>query len=167
MGWINNNTFSIGYAVGATPLQIHNAVSTIANFGILMQPQVINKITDKEGKTVVAFKPNAKRRVVSIDAARQMGEMMTGVVTSEGTARRAALDGFMVSGKTGTTRKLVNGSYTSDKHTASFSGFFPTHRPRVVISVIVDEPNSMDRIRGRVAAPYSGILQTSLLSTWA
>ena len=119
-----------------------------------MQPQVINKITDKEGKTVVAFKPNAKRRVVSIDAARQMGEMMTGVVTSEGTARRAALDGFMVSGKTGTTRKLVNGSYTSDKHTASFSGFFPTHRPRVVISVIVDEPKlDGPGYGGRVAAP--------------
>ena len=146
--------FPIGYAVGATPLQIHNAVSTIANFGILMQPQVINKITDKEGKTVVAFKPNAKRRVVSIDAARQMGEMMTGVVTSEGTARRAALDGFMVSGKTGTTRKLVNGSYTSAKHTASFSGFFPTHRPRVVISVIVDEPKlDGPGYGGRVAAP--------------
>ena len=146
--------FPIGYAVGATPLQIHNAVSTIANFGILMQPQVINKITNKEGKTVVAFKPNAKRRVVSIDAARQMGEMMTGVVTSEGTARRAALDGFKVSGKTGTTRKLVNGSYTSDKHTASFSGFFPTHRPRVVISVIVDEPKlDGPGYGGRVAAP--------------
>ena len=148
--------FPIGYAVGATPLQIHNAVSTIANFGILMQPQVINKITDKGGKTVVAFKPNAKRRVVSIDAARQMGEMMTGVVTSEGTARRAALDGFMVSGKTGTTRKLVNGSYTSDKHTASFSGFFPTHRPRVVISVIVDEPKlDGPGYGGALRPPYS------------
>ena len=146
--------FPIGYAVGATPLQIHNAVSTIANFGILMQPQVISKITDEEGKAVVSFRPKAKRRVVSVETARQMGEMMTGVVTPEGTARRAALDGFSVSGKTGTTRKLVNGSYTSDKHTASFSGFFPSHRPRAVISVIVDEPKlDGPGYGGRVAAP--------------
>ena len=120
--------FPIGYAVGATPLQIHNAVSTIANFGILMQPQVINKITDKEGKTVVAFKPNAKRRVISIDAARQMGEMMTGVVTSEGTARRAALDGFMVSGK------LEQPESSSMDHTLVISTrillrFFPNPSP--------------------------------------
>ena len=146
--------FPIGYAVGATPMQIHNAVATIANYGILMQPQIIHKITNKDGQSVVAFRPKAKRRVVSVETAREMGEMMTGVVTAEGTARRAALDGFKVSGKTGTTRKLVNGSYTSDKHTASFAGFFPTERPRVVISVIVDEPKlDGPGYGGRVAAP--------------
>lgn len=146
--------FPIGYAVGATPIQIHYAMATVANYGILMQPQVIHKITDDEGKAVVTFRPKAKRRVISVDTARKMGDMLTGVVTPEGTARRASLDGFRISGKTGTTRKIINGAYTTDKHTASFTGFFPTHRPRVVISVFVDEPKlDGPGYGGRVAAP--------------
>ena len=146
--------FPIGYAIGATPIQIHYAMATVANYGILMQPQVIHKITDDEGKAVVTFRPKAKRRVISVDTARKMGDMLTGVVTPEGTARRASLDGFRISGKTGTTRKIINGAYTTDKHTASFTGFFPTHRPRVVISVFVDEPKlDGPGYGGRVAAP--------------
>ena len=146
--------FPIGYAVGATPIQIHYAMATVANYGILMQPQVIHKITDDEGKAVVTFRPKAKRRVISVDTARKMGDMLTGVVTPEGTARRASLDGFRISGKTGTTRKIINGAYTTDKHTASFTGFFPTNRPRVVISVFVDEPKlDGPGYGGRVAAP--------------
>jgi len=146
--------FPIGYAVGATPLQIHNAMATVANYGILMQPQVIHRIIDDEGNAVVSFRPKAKRRVISVDTAKKMGDMLTGVVTPEGTARRASLDGFDISGKTGTTRKIINGAYTSDKHTASFTGYFPTHRPRVVISVFVDEPKlDGPGYGGRVAAP--------------
>ncbi len=77
-----------------------------------------------------------------------------GVVTPQGTARKASIDGFMVSGKTGTTRKLLNGVYTGDSHTASFTGFFPSPRPRVVISVFVDEPKlDGPGYGGRVAAP--------------
>jgi cell division protein FtsI/penicillin-binding protein 2 len=146
--------FPIGYAVGATPIQIHNAMATVANYGILMQPQIIHKITDDEGKVVVMFRPKAKRRVISVDTSRKMGDMLAGVVTPQGTAIRASLDGFSISGKTGTTRKIINGTYTSDKHTASFTGFFPTHRPRVVISVFVDEPKlDGPGYGGRVAAP--------------
>jgi cell division protein FtsI/penicillin-binding protein 2 len=146
--------FPIGYAIGATPIQIHNAMATVANYGIIMQPQVIHKITNDEGKSVVTFRPKAKRRVISVDTARKMGDMLSGVVTPQGTAIRASLDGFSISGKTGTTRKIINGAYTNDKHTASFSGFFPTHRPRVVISVFVDEPKlDGPGYGGRVAAP--------------
>ena len=146
--------FPIGYAVGATPIQIHNAMATVANYGILMQPQVIRQITDSKGKSIISFRPKAKRRVVSVDTSKKIGEMLTGVVTPEGTAGRASLEGFSISGKTGTTRKIVNGSYTSEKHTGSFSGFFPTQRPRVVISVFVDEPKlDGPGYGGRVAAP--------------
>ena len=103
---------------------------------------------------MINFRPKARRRVISVDTARKMGEMLTGVVTPEGTARRAALDGFSVSGKTGTTRKLINGAYASDRHAASFTGYFPTRRPRVVISVFVDEPKlDGPGYGGRVAAP--------------
>lgn len=144
----------IGYAVSATPMQIHNSMATIANYGILMQPQVIYRIMKKDGEPMLTFRPKAKRRVISVDTARKMGEIMMGVVTPQGTARKASIDGFMVAGKTGTTRKLLNGVYTGDSHTASFTGFFPSPRPRVVISVFVDEPKlDGPGYGGRVAAP--------------
>ena len=144
----------IGYAVGATPMQIHNAMATVANYGILMQPQLVYRVTSNDGEPIVTFRPKAKRRVISVDTARTMGDMLATVVTPMGTARRAALDGFMVSGKTGTSRKLVKGVYQDDKHRASFSGYFPTRRPRVVISVFVDEPKlDGPGYGGVVAAP--------------
>ena len=144
----------IGYAVGATPMQIHNAMATVANYGILMQPQLVYRVSSQEGDPIITFRPKAKRRVISVDSARTMGEMLATVVTPMGTARRASLDGFMVSGKTGTTRKLIKGVYHNDKHRASFSGYFPTRRPRVVISVFVDEPKlDGPGYGGRVAAP--------------
>ena len=62
------------------------------------------------------------------------------VVSDQGTARNAAVPGFRVAGKTGTTQKLVDGRYSNEKHVASFSGFLPAERPRVVITVVVDEP---------------------------
>ena len=154
----------IGYAVGATPMQIHNAMATVANYGILMQPQLVYRITDKKGAPIITFRPKAKHRAISVDAARTMGEMLTGVVTPLGTARRAALEGFSVSGKTGTTRKLINGVYQHNKHTASFSGYFPTKRPRVVISVFVDEPKlDGPGYGGRVAAPVFRNIATELI----
>ena len=67
--------FPIGYAVGATPIQIHNAMATVANYGILMQPQVIRQITDSKGKSIISFRPKAKRRVVSVDTSKKMGEI--------------------------------------------------------------------------------------------
>lgn len=154
----------IGYAVGATPMQTHNAMATVANFGILMQPQLVYRITDKGGEPILTFRPKAKHRVISVDAARTMGDMLSGVVSTKGTARRAALEGFSVSGKTGTTRKLIDGVYHNDKHTASFSGYFPTRRPRVVISVFVDEPKlDGPGYGGRVAAPVFRNIATELI----
>ena len=65
---------------------------------------------------------------------------LTEVVSDQGTARNAAVPGFRVAGKTGTTQKLVDGRYSTEKHVASFSGFLPAERPRIVITVVVDEP---------------------------
>ena len=76
------------------------------------------------------------------------------VVSDQGTARRASVPGFRVAGKTGTTRKLVDGRYSPEKHVASFSGFLPADNPRVIITVVVDEPHfGGTGYGGVVAAP--------------
>ncbi len=144
----------MGHAVAVTPLQIHCAMSTVANQGIYMQPQVVRRIYDSNGETVINYAPKAVRRVISPKIATLMSEMLSEVVSETGTARRAMLDGFKVAGKTGTSQKIINGRYSTKDHVASFTGFFPAMRPRLAITVVVDSPK-MNGVGygGIVAAP--------------
>ena len=144
----------MGHAIAATPLQVHCAMSVIANQGIYMQPQIVKRIYYKDGNTAINYAPQAVRRVLSPKVASLMSEMLAEVVGPEGTARRASLDGFKVAGKTGTSQKIVNNRYSTKDHVASFSGFFPAQRPRLVITVVVDSPHLKGvGYGGIVAAP--------------
>jgi cell division protein FtsI/penicillin-binding protein 2 len=87
----------------------------------------------------------ARRRVISPAVARDMARMLVGV-TEEGTARKAAIKGYQVAGKTGTAQKLVDGRYSKRNHVGSFVGFFPANNPEVVVTVIVDDAR-LDRGR--------------------
>ncbi|MGB0416662.1 MAG: peptidoglycan D,D-transpeptidase FtsI family protein [Coraliomargarita sp.] len=130
----------MGHAVSATPIQVHYAMSVIANDGVLMKPQIVKRVFDREGDEVLQFQPKAKRRVVSADAANALSTMLVDVVSVDGTARKAIIENFNVAGKTGTTQKIVNGQYSHSQHVASFSGYFPAENPALVITVIVDHP---------------------------
>ena len=146
----------IGHAVSVTPMQIHAAMACVANEGILMRPQFISRVFDNAGKTIVPFDPKPVRRVLSTGTASKLSEMLASVVTPEGTARRGAIDGFNVAGKTGTTQKIIDGKYSNRHHVASFVGFFPAENPRLVITVVVDEPKMKKGLLGYggvVAAP--------------
>jgi len=160
----------IGHAVSATPLQTHCAMSVIANQGIYMQPQLVKRIYDNKGQTIINYSPQAIRRVISPKVATLMSEMLAEVPTSTGTARRAAIKGFKVAGKTGTSQKIVQrtvirkdgkkvvkNEYSNKNHIASFTGFFPANRPRLVITVVVDDAKVTTGRRiaygGLVAAP--------------
>ena len=130
----------MGHAVSATPMQIHGAMSVIANKGVLMEPLIAERVFDAVGNDIVHFSPKAKRRVVSTEVAQTVADMLVDVVGKDGTARKAAIDNYSVAGKTGTTQKIVNGKYSRQHHVASFSGFFPANKPALVITVVVDEP---------------------------
>jgi len=144
----------MGHAVGATPLQIHSAMSAIANRGILMKPQFVRRITDGAGNIVVAFGPIQRRRVISERTARTMASLLRRVVSPEGTAATAAIPGFEVAGKTGTTQKIIDGQYSHSHHVGSFSGFFPASRPSVAVTVIIDDARLNGTAYGTtVAAP--------------
>ena len=158
----------MGHAVAATPLQVHCAMSVIANQGIYMQPQLVRRVFDKKGATVMNYAPKALRRVISPKIATLMSEMLTEVVSDTGTARRAAVNGFKVAGKTGTSQKIVNGSYSNREHVASFTGFFPAQRPRLVITVVVDSPKMKGvGYGGIVAAPsFKNIAEQAANYLW-
>ncbi|MES2697879.1 MAG: penicillin-binding protein 2 [Verrucomicrobiota bacterium] len=140
----------MGHTVSATVLQMHQAMCVIANDGVLMRPQIISQITEPTGEIVYRNAPEAIRRVVSPKTARAVAKMLMGVVEpGHGTAKEAAIAGFDVAGKTGTTQNFIyeyraDGSrrpigYSNKSHVASFVGFFPAGNPQVAISVIVDE----------------------------
>lgn len=144
----------MGHAVAATPLQVHCAMGVIANQGIYMQPQLVRRVYGPDGKTKILYPPRGIRRVVSAKIASLMGEMLSEVVSNDGTARRAQLKGFKVAGKTGTSQKIINGAYSTRQHVASFTGFFPAQRPRLLITVVVDSPKMKGvGYGGIVAAP--------------
>ncbi|MGJ8653513.1 MAG: peptidoglycan D,D-transpeptidase FtsI family protein [Opitutaceae bacterium] len=144
----------MGHAISATPMQVHQSMSVIANDGVLMEPLIAKRIFDSRGNDVIRFSPKAKRRVISAEVAGTVSQMLADVVGEQGTARKAYIENYMVAGKTGTTQKIVNGQYSSRHHVASFSGFFPADNPALVITVVVDEPKfNGTGYGGSVAAP--------------
>jgi cell division protein FtsI/penicillin-binding protein 2 len=151
----------MGHAIAATALQMHQAMSAMANGGVLYRPQIIKSIRDANGTPVFEFKPAAITRVVSEETAKTMRAMLMEVASKQGTAPTAAIEGYNVAGKTGTTQKLIDGKYSEHHHVASFVGFFPANPPpggrQVAISVIVDDadghtPNGV-AYGSKVAAP--------------
>jgi len=121
-----------------------------------MKPQIVRRVFDHEGKTVVSFDPQVKHRVVRSDVAKSISEMLVSVVSNEGTARQAKISGFEVAGKTGTTQKLIEGRYSNQHHVASFVGYFPASDPKILATIVVDEPKmKAGRLGygGSVAAP--------------
>jgi cell division protein FtsI (penicillin-binding protein 3)/stage V sporulation protein D (sporulation-specific penicillin-binding protein) len=140
-----------GYAVAATPMQVHLAMSAVANGGMLMRPQLIREIRDPQGQTVLTFHPQERHAVISEETARALATMLAKVPTTEGTARNAAIPGFEAAGKTGTARKIIDGGYSHQNHCASFSGFFPARAPRLAITVMVDNAK-------REGVAYGGVV---------
>ena len=124
--------------MSCTPLQLHYAISAIGNRGILMRPHIVKSVFDEEGNTVLLNAPEARRRVLSEPTAALMASLLAEVVGPEGTSQKAAVNGFNVAGKSGTSQKIINGRYSNKEHVGSFSGFFPADNPRVHITVVVD-----------------------------
>ncbi len=142
----------MGHSIAATPLQIHFAMSAVANGGTLLRPQIIKEIRDSEGKVIRTFAAEKRAQVLKPSTAASLAQLLAGVVR-EGTAKGFDIPGFEIAGKTGTTQKLVGGKYVTNRHVASFVGFFPASRPEVVISVIVDDAHVPGGIAyGRVVA---------------
>jgi len=132
----------MGQSVAATPMQVHYAMAAIADGGVLQRPQLFREIRDERGNLVFSFDEMARRRVISAATAATMARLLEGVASPDGTAPEAAIPHFEVAGKTGTSNKVIDGKYSDRHHVASFVGFFPASRPRVVISVIVDDADA-------------------------
>jgi cell division protein FtsI/penicillin-binding protein 2 len=146
----------MGHSISATPLQVHCAMGVIASGGVLSRPWIIREIRDNTGRTVAPYEPMPRRRVITRETAEIMARLLVDAASSEGTGKAAAIDGYMVAGKTGTTQKIVDGHYSTTHHIGSFVGFFPANHPQIQITVVVNDghvPTGGPAYGGTVAAP--------------
>jgi cell division protein FtsI/penicillin-binding protein 2 len=146
----------MGQAVCVTAVQMHYAMSTVANNGVLMKPRFVSRIYDENGNTVFSFSPRERNRAISAEAAGKLKIMLEGVASKGGTAPKAEIKGYEVAGKTGTSQKIENGHYSHTKHVATFTGFFPASDPKLAITIVIDDGKRPDGgicYGGIVAAP--------------
>ena len=152
---------AMGYQVGVTPLQMAAAVSAVANGGELVQPRVVRAVIRDRTRLPVPRK--VITRSITTNTSATLTQIMEGVV-SEGTGKAAQIPGYTVAGKTGTAKKLVNGSYRGHSdYNVSFVGFVPSRKPVFAIVVVVDSPHRVSPYGGVVAAPiFQKIAATAL-----
>jgi cell division protein FtsI/penicillin-binding protein 2 len=131
----------IGQGLAVTPMQMAAAYTAIADKGVLHEPYIIQG----------ARKPG--RRIISSRTAEEVSSMLEGVLGPGGTAQEAQVEGYKLAGKTGTAEKPdADGGYSKTKFVASFIGYAPARDPRLLVAVMVDEPQG-DYYGGTVAAP--------------
>jgi cell division protein FtsI/penicillin-binding protein 2 len=136
----------IGQGIAVTPMQMAAAYAAIANGGILRPPRIVAAVDGKPTK-----RPRG-RRVISEATAASVRKMLEGVVGPGGTASGAEIKGYTLAGKTGTAEKAIDGEYSEEFYVASFAGFAPAKHPKLLVTVMVDEPKG-EIYGGQVAAP--------------
>lgn len=154
---------SFGYEIAVTPIQMITAYSAIINGGILYQPQIIKKVVAHDGTVLTENTPKEIRRVISSKTSADMRNIFVGVV-NKGTGKNAKLDFITVGGKTGTSQRLVNGSYSKTNYNSSFIGFFPADDPKIICFVLVNSPKK-GRYGGQVAAPIFKNVAQRIINT--
>lgn len=144
----------MGYEVEITPLQLLTFYNAIANNGCMIKPKFVTEIREN-GETIKAFPTDTLNpKICSDKALSDIRSMLEGVVL-RGTGRRG-FQGvkYTVAGKTGTSRVSVPGAgYASNKHNASFCGYFPADNPKYSCIVVVEEPSAGQYYAAAVALP--------------
>lgn len=161
-GMVELSSTSFGQTFKVTPLQMVTAVSAAVNGGYLMKPYLVKQVLDKEGNVLQTTQPEARRQVISGQTSATMRELVSAVVNG-GSGRQAAVPGYVIGGKTGTSEKMD----IRDRkvYVLSFVGFAPMDDPQYAILVMMDEPESrlQDMYGSTIAAPVVGAIFQEML----
>lgn len=145
-------TVAFGYSISVTPLQLAQAYAVLAGDG---QYRPVSFIANDENHTATA--------AISPQSALAVRKMMQRVVAPKGTGYLAAVEGYRVAGKTGTSKVSIKGGYAKDQYVATFAGMVPADKPRLVAVVVIKEPRAGKFYGGDVAAPvFSRIMSGAL-----
>jgi cell division protein FtsI/penicillin-binding protein 2 len=158
---------SIGQEIGVTALQLSVASSVIANEGIYKTPVLIRSIIDEKGSNI--YNPDMRSyRVISSETSSELLSMMEKVVSENGTAIKAKIEGVTIAGKTGTGQiaKEKGAGYYTDLFNAVFIGYVPSIRPKYTVVVVISKPHGDYHSGGLVAAPvFANIIRRMITST--
>ena len=160
VGPVQLATVSFGQRLNITPLQMITAVSAIANDGVLLQPRIVKQITNTETGAVTETPVTEVRQVISKQTADQVKSMMESVVT-EGTGKHAAVAGYSVGGKSGTSEPIYTN--TDAGYVASFVAISPIEDTQVVILVTLYDPPASNHQGGTLVAPVVSQMLTEIL----
>jgi cell division protein FtsI (penicillin-binding protein 3) len=140
-----------GYGLSVSLLQIAHAYTAFARNGDMVSLTLLKR----EGKPTSV-------QVYSAETAGLVRAMLEAAAGPDG-AKLAQVQGYRVAGKSGTARKIINGKYSTSSYRSSFVGFAPVSDPRIVVAVMLDEPDAGAYFGGRVAAPvFAHIVASSL-----
>ena len=128
-----------GQTIAVSAIQLALATASTINGGYYYEPRLVKKIYADDGYIKEEYKPILKNRTVSEETSKTLAKMLEGVVT-DGSGKKAFVEGYKVGGKTGTAQKYENGRIAAGKYVSSFVGFFPSDNPQYLTLVIVDEP---------------------------
>ena len=159
--------FPIGYGIRVSPLQLLRAYCALASNGNLPELRLVDRLVDTATGKETKNPPKIIRRTFMNPAAhRQLVDMMITVTEPGGTATKAAIPGYRVAGKTGTSRKYVPGrGYSRGAYFASFVGFVPAYKPRLVMLVTFDNPKGAS-YGGTIAGPVFSRAASRILKYW-
>ncbi|TSC94845.1 MAG: cell division protein FtsI (penicillin-binding protein 3) [Candidatus Berkelbacteria bacterium Athens1014_28] len=152
-------TASFGQGITTTPLQMVNAFSVIANGGVLMKPQIVDKVIYADGKEE-DVRPQEIRRVIGEDTAKKVSDMLRSVVVN-GHGKRADVPGYLVGGKTGTAQVAKKGSqgYEDSITIGSFAGFAPIDNPMFTVLVKISNPKDVQWAESSAAPAFGEIMK--------
>lgn len=149
---ISQATLAYGYGLSVTPLQLAQAYGVLGNNGQLRPISLVALDQPAEGD-----------QIISRDSATAVRRMLEEVVRPGGTGTGAAVTGYRIAGKTGTSWKFAAGGYSKDKYISVFAGLAPASNPRLAVVVVIDEPTGELYYGGDVAAPvFADVMSESL-----
>jgi len=165
--FLSKYMISIGQEIGVTSVQLSIASSIIADNGKYRTPMLISKVLDSQSKNYYQQKIN-EYRIISPETSKLLLKMMEKVVSENGTALTAKIEGITVAGKTGTGQiaKEKGGGYYKDLFNAVFVGYIPAENPELTVVIVVHKPHGENHTGGLVAAPiFANIIRRMISST--
>lgn len=148
IGQVELATISFGQSFQITPIQLVTTVSSLINGGTRVVPHFGVSVQNAEGETRKTFFYDETEGTVSTATSKTLCDLLEHVV-SEGTGKKAAIEGFSIGGKTATSQTLPRSDH---KYIASFLGFAPAEDPQVIGLIVIDNPQGV-YYGGTVAAP--------------
>lgn len=157
--------YAFGQNFNITPIQHIMAIAAAANGGYLLEPYLVEKVTDRDGNVTYAHQAQVKRRVISEEVCKTLAEILEDGVSGDGGAKNAYVAGYKIAAKTGTSEKKGTEIRVEDvkAYVCSCVAFAPADDPEIAVLMMVDEPSKGVLYGSVIAAPYVGAFLETVL----